>query len=353
MILTSPENGRPLRGAIIGFGNVAENAHLPVWQRNPHFCIKAVVEPDPGRARKAQELLPAARVFQSVEGIFCGNGFDFVDICTPPRFHEDLVLASCRSGLHVFCEKPLTTSLRNLARIQEAASGSKRVVFTVNNWKHAPLWVKTCELIQENRIGPVRSISMNVLRESSSGGGSSNWRSDPGLACGGITIDHGWHNLYLILSMVREAPLSIQARMEPFPGGSSGLEETVELIIRFPLAEARLYLTWRAPCRRNFGTVEGECGTLSIDDDHILLVSKGSPPVRFEFPQALSAGSHHPEWMDRVVEEFSQEIADTRRRGANLMEAHRCIQLIELAYLSSREASCPMELRGLDRMNSG
>ena len=323
---------------------MAENAHLPVWQKSPHFSIEAVVEPDPGRARKARELLPATRVYQSIEQMLSNNGFDFVDICTPPCFHDELVLASCRSGLHVFCEKPLTTSLSNLARIQEAASSSTRVVFTVNNWKHAPLWVKTRELIQENRIGPLRSISMNVLRESSSGGGSSNWRSDPGLACGGITIDHGWHNLYLILSMVQEAPLSIQARMETFPGCSSGLEETVELVIRFSQAKARLYLTWRAPYRRNSGTVVGECGTLSINDDHILLVPKGYPPVRYEFPEALSAGSHHPEWMDRVVEEFSLEIADIRRRGTNLMEARRCIQLIELAYLSSREASCPIEL---------
>ena len=153
--------------------------------------------------------------------------------------------------------------------------------------------------------------------------------------------------------MIQEAPLSIQARMEPFPGCSSGLEETVELVIRFSQAEARLYLTWQAPYRRNFGTVVGECGTLSINDDHILLVSKGSPPVRYEFFEALSAGSHHPEWMDRVVEEFYQEITDMPRRGTNLMEARQCVQLIELAYRSSREASCPKELCGSDRMNLG
>lgn len=346
MVIKSPEDGKALRGAIIGFGNVAENAHLPVWQRSPHFSIEAVVEPNPERALKAQELLPAARIYRSVEKVLCGNGLDFVDICTPPRFHEDMVLASCRSGLHVFCEKPLTTSVGNLAHIQETASSSQRVVFTVNNWKHAPLWVKTRELIQENRIGAVRSISMNVLRASSSGGGASNWRSDPELARGGIMIDHGWHNLYLILSMVKDAPLSIAARMESSPGCNSGLEETVDVEIRFPKAVAHLHLTWRAPCRRNFGTVVGDRGTLSINDDHILLISNGSPPVRYGFPEPLSAGSHHPEWMNCVVEDFSREVADIRRRGTNLMEARRCIQLIDLAYRSSQDGSCLIELCG-------
>jgi hypothetical protein len=144
--------------------------------------------------------------------------------------------------------------------------------------------------------------------------------------------------------MIQDGPLSIEARMDPPPGCGSGVEETVDMVIRFPRAEASLHLSWQAPYRRNFGKVVGECGALSINDDHILLVSEGYPPVRYEFPEALSAGSHHPEWMDRVVEEFSHEIADNRLRGANLIEARRCVQLIELAYRSSREASCPMKL---------
>ncbi len=344
MVLTSAVKGRPLRGAIIGFGNVAENAHFPAWRRSPHFSVEAVVEPNPERARKAEELLSTGRVYQSVEKMLCDIGLDFVDICTPPRFHDDLVLAACGTGLHVFCEKPLTTSLGDLAHIQEAASRADKVVFTVNNWKHAPLWVKTRELIQEKRIGSVRSITMNVLRVSSSGGGASNWRIDPELARGGIMIDHGWHNLYLLLAMLPEAPLFIEAKMESAPGRTSGLEETVDLVIGFPQAEARLHLTWRADCRRNFGAIVGERGSVWINDDHILLSSKGSPPIRYDFPEALSAGSHHPEWMDYVVEDFSREIADTRQRGTNLREARQCIELIELAYRSSREGSCPMAL---------
>ncbi len=345
MVLDISKDGNLLRGAIIGFGNVAENAHLPVWRRSSQFRIEAVVEPDPQRARKARELLPGVRVHPSAEELFRQDGLDFVDICTPPRFHDDLVVASCRAGLHVFCEKPLTTSTGNFERIREAASRARKVVFTVNNWKHAPLWAKTLELIRANEIGEVRTVSMNVLRVSSSGGGASNWRSDPELARGGIMIDHGWHNLYLIFGMVRESPVSVSARMEAPSGRDSGLEETVDVVIRFPRAEARLHLTWCGPCRRNFGTVVGEHGTLSINDDHILVASNGSAPVRYGFPEALSAGSHHPEWMDRVVEDFAREISDVRRRGTNLMEARRCIQLIESAYRSSREGSCPIGLR--------
>ena len=334
----------PLRGAIIGFGNVAIHAHLPVWRQSPRFVIDAVVEPDGERARRAAELLPEARIYPSIEKMLRTNGVDFVDICTPPCFHDDLVLASCRSGLHVFCEKPLTTSTESLREIQTSAARNNKVVFTVNNWKHAPLWIKARELVRDGRIGSVRSISVNVWRSSSSGGGASNWRSDPQMARGGIMIDHGWHNLYLILSLVPDPPVSISARMEPSPDGCGALEETADATIRFPGAEANLHMTWRAPCRRNFGKVEGERGTLTIGDDHILLDTDEKSQVRLDFPEALSAGSHHPEWMECVVEEFSHEISDCGRRGANLLEARRCIELIEMAYRSNREASCAMDV---------
>ena len=38
----------PLRGAIIGFGNVAERGHLPAWLARDDMEIVAVAEPDPG-----------------------------------------------------------------------------------------------------------------------------------------------------------------------------------------------------------------------------------------------------------------------------------------------------------------
>ena len=51
---------RPLRGALIGFGNAAARAHLPAWEGNDDFRIVAVAEPDPERARLAAQLLPHA-----------------------------------------------------------------------------------------------------------------------------------------------------------------------------------------------------------------------------------------------------------------------------------------------------
>lgn len=337
-------NGDILRGAIIGFGNAAVNAHLEGWCRNDAFSIEAVVETQPERAALARKLLPHARIFSSMDELLVENGLDFVDICTPPCYHDELVLKACSSGLHVFCEKPIAISEDGPGQICQAAREFDRVVFTVNNWKYAPIWVKTAELIQENMIGAIRSISMNVLRRPGSGGGISNWRCVPEQAIGGILIDHGWHNLYLALSLIGEAPLSVSANMQCTSAHGGLLEEEVDLALQFAGAEMRIYLTWRADTRRNFGTIVGDKGTLHIDDDHLLLDSNCSSPIRFDFHEPLSASSHHPEWMDPVVNNFRKEIADPRLRGINLIEAVGCAKLIRLAYQSYREGCCPVQI---------
>jgi hypothetical protein len=123
----------------------------------------------------------------------------------------------------------------------------------------------------------------------------------------------------------------------------------VELAMRFPHAEAELLLTWRAGSRRNFGMIRGEGGTLSINDDHLLLALNRLPsPERYNFAEALSGGSHHAEWMVPVVENFHREILNLTARGTNFTEAKWCAHLTDLAYRSHRAGSCSMSVGGPD-----
>jgi predicted dehydrogenase len=328
------QKGRVLRGALIGFGNAALHAHLPAWQRNKHFKIEAVVEPDAERARLARELIPGASVYADIGSAVTPGDLDFVDICTPSYSHAELIEKAFRAGLHVLCEKPLVTSIESLERI-EAARPSGSVLFTVNNWKYAPLWIKTQELLSEKSLGPIRFVSLAVLRPPNSGGGISDWRRRAETAGGGILLDHGWHQLYLIHSVMNVSPIAVSAKMEY----AEGIEETVDLVIRFHAGEAKLHLTWRASSRHNRGEIAGENGKILINDDHLVALTSERAETRHDFAEALSGGSHHPAWMEKVVEDFHREILDETIRGANLAEARWCARLIHSAYQSGREGS--------------
>ncbi len=336
-----------LRGAIIGFGNVARHAHLPAWRENDHFRMVAVLDPDPEQAKLARDLLPETSVYSELGPMLADNTLHFVDICTPPCFHADLILKACDVGLHVLCEKPLVTELRRLCEIQQAARRSQRVIFTVNNWKYAPLWIKVREIIRSKKIGTVRSVSLTVPRPPHSGGGLSDWRKYPEVAGGGILFDHGWHHFYLVASITEEWPLSVCARMEYARRADAHLEETVDLIMPFPSGEVRLHLTWRALCRRNQGVIVGDEGTILVNDDHVILLPQGLPATRYDFPEPLSGRSHHPGWMKPVLEDFFQEIINPNVRGSNWAEAKGCTELTHLAYQSCREGSPFVPARNL------
>jgi predicted dehydrogenase len=334
----------PLKGAIIGFGNVAARAHLPVWQENRHFSIPVVIEPLTERAVLAETMIPGARVYSGIEDFLSHERVDFVDICTPPSFHADFIIRACDAGMHVFCEKPLVTRAEDMVRVQRAAQEHNRVIFSVNNWKYAPLWRKIRQIVGKGLIGPIRAIDLSVLRTPNSGGGASDWRKSLQIAGGGILLDHGWHHLYLILSLIPESPIDISAKMESAGPRDTFLEETVDLFMRFPNAEAELHLTWRASCRSNVGLIRGEMGTILIHDNHIVVERAGTSPQRIDFSEPLSSGSHHPEWMRPVIEEFYCEVLGLSSRGVNLSEAGQCARLIDSAYRSCRQAPCLIQV---------
>ena len=326
---------RPLKGAIVGFGNVAHYAHLPVWKEFEDFEITAVADCNEERCAIAKEAIPGARIYRDFKEMLKKEDLDFVDICTPPRYHAKMVKEACMAGMHVFCEKPLITRWEELENLAGVLERSGSIVFTVNNWKHAPIFAKARELIQDGVIGKVKEVKIFVLRPSKSGGGCFDWRKNPEIAGGGILIDHGWHNLYLLLSIVGESPCTLTAKLD-FPGDSNcGVEDNVKLRIMFPNSEAKLYLTWRAKKRKNVGTIVGEEGNILIKDDHLIVKNNGKSR-RYDFPEALSAGSHHLDWMYPVVEEFKKALEDHNEWQKNFTEAQWCARLINLAYNSCK-----------------
>jgi len=337
----------PLRGAIIGFGNVASHAHLPFWLNDKRFQIAAVTEPNPERTALVKKQLPKTPVFSDLKSMLASVQPDFVDICTPPSYHAEQIIQALECNVHVFCEKPLITSLESLKHILAFADANPadKVIFTVNNWKYAPLLAKAIQLVKENRIGAVTNAELNVLRMPGSGGGASDWRRRTDMAGGGILLDHGWHQLYLLAAFMQTAPTAVSARMQYTDEGGPDLEETVELTLRYPNREARLHLTWQASERRCHGMIKGEHGVIDIQDDHLTVTAGDQAPIRHCFDDALSGDSQHLEWMKPVTDHFYQEIHDPMVRGANFKEAQQCMLLIHYAYQSQQQNSQYMDIK--------
>src|SRR6267142_313939 len=97
-----------LKGAFIGFGNIAELGHWPTYAQTPDAEIVAIMDPSSARQAVAQKLNPAIRCYASTQDLFRAEKLDFVDICTPPASHATLALQALEHDCHVLCEKPLS-----------------------------------------------------------------------------------------------------------------------------------------------------------------------------------------------------------------------------------------------------
>lgn len=334
-----------LRGAILGAGNVAVNGHLPAWLECPDVQIVAAADAREDRLAALSGMLPGARAYGSAEELLDRETLDFVDICTPPGTHAHLARAGLERALHVLCEKPLVVTPEELRGLPALAADRERTLFTVHNWKHAPVLVRVADLVRSGAIGEVRHCRWETLRDrpAAAAGGADNWRVAPASEGGGILVDHGWHALYVLQAWMPTTPRTVAARLSTHRHREYPVEDTVDMMIFHPSASAEIFLTWAADVRANRMELSGTRGKLFLDGGRLEL--KDEDGVRtleeWTFP-SLTDGSQHPDWFGGVIVEFLAEIESPRSRGHNLAEAALCANVLALAQESNRRGGEPM-----------
>ena len=317
-----------LRGAIIGFGEVARHGHWPAYAESADVKIVAVVDPTDGRRQIARESLPGVAIFSTIEELAAGPEIDFVDICTPPALHGEPMLDALKRGWNVLCEKPLLLDMVELEQARSLAREIGRAILPVHNWKYAPIIRHATELMRSGAIGQLREVEIETLRIQDCAVADPDhphWRRDPAIAGGGVLMDHGWHAIYLARHWFDEAPGEVCASLHrPTP---EGVEDEATLTLSFPNGHAKIFLTWKANVRRNTMRLIGERREIAIEDDTL---RSGSDSIRFE--SGLSAGSHHADWFAAMLPDVIAAFRQPARALASFDEAALCLSVIRRAY---------------------
>jgi predicted dehydrogenase len=337
-----------LRGAFIGFGNVAENGHFPGWRACPEVEIVAATDGSDARRMRVRETSPGINVYADPAEMLAQETLDFVDICTPPGSHAAMIGQAQAAGIHVLCEKPTVTHAAALTALSQEARRRGLVLHTVHNWLKAPICRKITSLIDEAALGTIHRIHWETLRSQPAmavpAGSAANWRLDPAMAGGGILVDHGWHALYCVRRWAGTQPQSISARLETRKFTDWPLDDTAHITLEFPNATATIHLTWTAETRENWIEIEGTDGRLIVEEAAVVRET-GAGRQTWNCPPALSRGSHHPDWFSGVVDDFLTAIKNPQR-GSNLPEALFCARAIDLAKASSADGSAVIAFNG-------
>lgn len=336
------------RGAFIGFGSVAEHGHLPGWQAAGDFDIVAVADPVAERRARAKELIRGVRTYAALEELFAREPLDFIDIASPPAFHPPAILAAARAGVDVLCEKPLTSTVESYRPVRRTLEESGILLHVVHNWKFSEAFRVVAEIVGSGRFGRTTAASFETRRSGWSVS-ADDWRIKRAVAGGGILVDHGWHNLYLLLNLAGETPLAVSATLARLRYRDAEIEDTASCRIDFPHMTAEVRLTWAAPERKTRWEITAERGRIVVDDDTVAVESADHREVR-RLSSGLSAGSHHADWFPGVIDSFRRELGDPALRGANRREAELCLVLLDRAYASAASGGARTVLPPTERL---
>jgi predicted dehydrogenase len=317
-----------LRGAIIGFGQVAENGHWPAYREFDGAQIVAVVDRTESRRAAARQSIPHVATFATPADLAAGLEIDFVDVCTPPAWHSESMLEALSRGWNVICEKPMFLDLIDIEKVRSAMRESGRVAVPVHNWKYAPIVRHGAEILASGAIGPLHRVEIETLRIQDCAVADpehQNWRRDPAIAGGGVLMDHGWHAIYLALHWFGQKPIEVEASLRR--SGSGDAEDEATLKLAFPTGEAKIFVTWRAKKRRNIIRLIGARDQIAINDDTLVV---GGDTMRFE--RALSAGSHHADWFETMLPDLVATFDRADVANELFEEAALCLSIIRQAY---------------------
>ncbi len=344
-----------LRGAVVGYGFISSLGHVPAYLRRDDVEVVAVADVCEARRALARQALPAARLYPDHTRLLAAEAeLDFVDIAVPPCDHAGITHAALDRGLHVLCEKPLTTTLESAGQMLAHARRANRVLFPCHNYQHAPVAKAVRDVIRSGLIGRVRSLTLSTFRNTHAKGVPEwrpDWRRHRPTSGGGIAMDHGSHTFYLAFDWLGAYPTAITAKMSTLEPDRYDTEDNFSAVLTFPAGLVHAHLTWTAGMRKVVYTIQGDRGGIAVADDdlEVAVIERSSGPdvaqgaVAWKL-EKRSVASHwmdasHVGWFGSLFDRFKATIDAGDVVGREAREAYLCIQLITTAYRSA-QAGC-------------
>lgn len=101
-------------------------------------------------------------VYQDFRELLSRKDIDAVVIATPDHWHAAMSVRAAEAGKDIYCEKPLSLTVREGRAMVNAARKYKKVFQTGSMQRSWPEFRQTAELIRNGYIGEVKSIKVNV-----------------------------------------------------------------------------------------------------------------------------------------------------------------------------------------------
>lgn len=276
--------GRPIRAALIGYGNSGRFYHLPHLTGSARYSLELVAT----STGSADGLPEGVRAVRGWEAAVHDPAVELVVVAAPHHLHHPVALAALAAGRHVLVEKPLAMDARQGRELIEAARrrGLTLLVHHQRRFEHD--FQRLLELVREGELGTPWRIVANRGHQGRYrvaaghaphvGEREASWAHDASSG-GGVARVIGPHPLDHVLTLADSAVTTVSAQQVVDP--ADGVEHWIGIELAFADGgTGRVEVFRRSGIAPPRFVVYGTAGTaVAQAGRHIELVRDGADPV--------------------------------------------------------------------------
>jgi len=167
------------------------------------------------------------------------DGIEAVSIVTPNHLHSAAAISFLKQGIHVICDKPLTSTLEDAKTLVTETEKSGALFVLTHNYTGYPMIRQAKAMIADNQLGDIRLVQAEYPQDwlatklEDTGQKQAGWRTDPSRSgLGGSIGDIGTH-AFNLASFVSGLTLhSLCADLDTFVDGRQ-LDDNAHVLLRF------------------------------------------------------------------------------------------------------------------------
>ena len=240
-------NPRRLRLGMVGGGPGAfiGAVHRTAARIDDRYeLVAAALSSDPGKSLAAAEELHIPRAYGRFEEMAAAeaarpDGIEAVAIVTPNHMHYANAKRFLDAGIHVICDKPLTTTLEDALDLEKIVERTGLIFGLTHNYTGYPMVRQAREMVLAGELGAIRVIQVEYAQDwlstplEKTGQKQADWRTDPARSGpGGSLGDIGTHAFNLACFVTGLSCQEVAAEVTTFVPGRR-LDDNVQLLLRF------------------------------------------------------------------------------------------------------------------------
>ena len=148
-----------IRWGVLSTSKFAQNKIIPAVKHCQHAEISAIASRNLDSAQEVTTRLGISTAYGSYEELLADANIDAIYNPMPNHLHVDWSIKALQAGKHVLCEKPIGLSSAEGQRLVDAAKQHPQLkIMEAFMYRLHPQWQRTKQLVDEGRIGQLRTI---------------------------------------------------------------------------------------------------------------------------------------------------------------------------------------------------